>query len=650
METYYEFIRKGDKNSVDGWLGQLDEAYHSGSAALSDENYDNLIKVYESRFGKRQVVGSKPTHSPVQLPIAMMSLDKIMSEKELESFMNKNPGPYIVMSKINGNASLYRNGMLYNRGDGTEGTDLSHMLEHLNLPPSSKYVKGELVINKDDYLPFREDYKTNLSMINGLLNSHSADPERLKLFKFIAYDIAGDGKMSDTLQELEKTGFIIPWYQKFDTLTIELLSSLYNNLREEASYEVDGLVICADREVKYEERLVRENPDYMIAFKEYGETKVGIVTEVVWEDSKRMKIKPTIKIEPVVMSDNYKLESFGGFNAAWVRDNNVGKGTQLIVTRNTTPQILSVLEGTVAELPPNPETWKWNETGVDILLLDENDNVRIKKLYEFFLQIDAKYVGETTIRKMYNAGYNTVKKILDMKKDDFMERKIEGLGEGIYDRMSASIEEAMSRATLAQILSASCAFGNGFGVKKISAILQVFPNLLEMSEITLEDITSIKGFAEKTAQKFIDNLPKAKTFLKEIEWDMRNKEKKNRTPQNKSLEKKVLKLSVKKSIPTKKKEEIQESDVSFTSFEQREVNDASRVLRGKSVVFTGFRDNDLESRIGEVGGKVTTSVSKSTGYVVVGGVKGENSSKEKKAVEYNIPILTLKEFRTKFGF
>ena len=151
MEEYYEFLKKGGKSQIDGWLKNVDENYYRGSPSFTDEIYDNLIKIYESRFGKRETIGSQPTHSEVSLPIAMISLDKIMAEKELQSFMQKNPGPYVVQDKIDGNSALYFKNHLYNRGDGTIGTDLSHILSYLNLPVCDDYIKGELVINKNSY-------------------------------------------------------------------------------------------------------------------------------------------------------------------------------------------------------------------------------------------------------------------------------------------------------------------------------------------------------------------------------------------------------------------------------------------------------------------------------------------------------------------
>lgn len=427
METYYNFIQEGGREDIDGWLEQLDDAYYNGTTLLTNENYDNLMKIYESRFGKREAVGAKPKQGGVMLPIAMMSLDKIMTSKELESFVAKNPGPYIIMDKIDGNASLIDNTIqpkLYDRGNGTEGSDLSHLLPYITLPPFSHkgYVKGELVIDKKDYHAYSHEYKTNLSMVTGLRNCLSPDPVKAKLLKFIAYDLIDlkqENNMSSSLEKLKGEGFTLPFYTQVQELNIGMLSEILKRRREEASYEIDGLVIVSNRNVSYEERCIRKNPKYMIAFKEYGETKVATVESIEWEASKNSLLKPTVKIVPVTIN-NVTIKSLTGFNAAWIRDNNVGPGTELIITRNTIPHILSVASSTIAFLPPEdlyPKgSWKWNETNVNIILLEENDEVKIAKIYEFFKQIDAKYCGEVTLAKLYSAGFNSIKKIVEAKK------------------------------------------------------------------------------------------------------------------------------------------------------------------------------------------------------------------------------------------
>lgn len=638
------FIETADKVAIDQWLDKMDSDYAAGSPTISDEVYDRLIQTYESRFGKRVKVGSRPTHSAVQLPIAMMSLDKVMKDKELGKYCEKNPGSYVVMDKINGNAGLYEikySGKtpqisLYNRGDGTEGSDLSHILAYLKLPvlPFDIHIKGELVINKKDYEPFKEDYRTNLSMINGLLNSKSADPERLKLFRFIAYDMSFPKNQDislpilETLKHLVKYGFTIPFNYVIDDkkINVQWLSKVYRSRKRDASYDVDGIVIVNNRPIEYRERLIRENPKYAIAFKEYGETAEATVSHVLWEASKNHLLKPVVKIHPVKIGE-FTIKSLTAFNAGWISQNGVGPGTKLLITHNTIPYILGVIKSSEAQMPPEElyprDSWEWNETRVDIRLLEENDEIKIAKIYEFFKQIGAKYLGEKTLKKFYQAGFDTIKLMLETTKEEFMDATIEGVGEGIIDRIIESIRVSLPSVTLPQLMSASGAFGLGFGSRKLTLVVNTYPNIMEMDPEP-EDIESINGFAQKTAERFVEGLPRFKEFVQDI-------------PILQQLLKGELKPLLKKeSVETVVAPEIQ--------------TDGKESIKGKSVVFTGFRDKKLEGQITERGGSVKTGVSKKTDYLIVGGKKGQGSGKEKKAIGYGIPILNLTEFRSMFGF
>ena len=390
------------------------------------------------------------------------------------------------------------------------------------------------------------------------------------------------------------------------------------------------MVIVQNRPIKYAERLIRENPKYSIAFKEYGETVIATVSHILWEASKHRVIKPVVKVEPIMIG-GFTIKSLTAFNAGWVWNNKVGPGTKLRITHNTIPHILGVEESTTAQMPPldvYPEgSWEWNATHVDIILHEDTDETRIAKIYEFFKQMGAKYWGETTITKLYNGGYNTVRLLLEATKDDLIQDNIDGIGEGTIDRMLKTRDETLPLMTLHQMMSASCCFGMGFGQRRLKAIVDAYPNILNM-EPTLEDIQKLDGFAQITAEKFIVGLPMFRLFLKE----------------NMMLQR-VLNGEIKPvPVPAAATLVVTQPQAKLTG-----AGNGGQSVSGKAFVFTGFRDKQLESTIQNMGGEVKTGVSKKVNYLVVGGVKGQGSAKEKKATELGIPILSLDEFRGMFG-
>ena len=573
-----------------------------------------------------------------------MSLDKVLKHepKKLDNWMSKNPGPYVAMDKINGNPGLYvvENGKtkLYKRGDGTKGPDISRIIPYLNLPvlPFDVFIKGEMVIDKKDFEPFKgngdDQYKTNLSMVSGLTNWRNTNPNpaHLKLIKFIAFDMSFPKNpeieltMSETLAHLAKYGFRVPFYMKTPALTIEWLGQLYERQKTHQTYDVDGIVIMADRKVTYSERLIRENPKYGIAYKEQGDVYETTVTHVVWEASKHGILTPVVHVEETPVGDTgYTIRHPTGHNARFLVDNGIGVGARIQVVMNTIPKIIGAVKR-VTPAMPNPDkyphgSWEWNDTGAEIVLKNKDiDEVKIARLYEFFKKekINAKGWGEKKIEAFYNAGFDTLKKLLETDKAGFIAVPIEGMGERGIDNLVKSRDEALRQASLATIMAGSGCFDHGIGTRMIQKVLDSYPNILD-HEVTLDQIVNLEGFADKKAQKFMEGLPKFRKLLLEIP---------------------ILNKVARDSVKVKKPQII-----------QAPLPVGAESINGKAVVFTGFRDKGMEEVIKGRGGDVKTGVTKKVDYLVLGGPKGEGSSKEKKAISYGIPILSVDEFRAKFG-
>ena len=175
-------------------------------------------------------------------------------------------------------------------------------------------------------------------------------------------------------------------------------------------------------------------------------------------------------------------------------------------------------------------------------------------------------------------------------------------------------------------MAGSGAFDHGIGKRMIDKVIDVYPNILDINP-TLEQIIDIEGFAEKKAQKFVDGLPKFKTFIADIP---------------------ILQKAVRGELVT----------VGLTPSTKPSKSDAivavgnatGESLVGKVIVFTGFRDKSLEASIKAAGGTVKNGQpTKKTHYVIVDGPKGEGSSKQQKAINYGIPTPDIATFKGMFG-
>jgi NAD-dependent DNA ligase len=232
-----------------------------------------------------------------------------------------------------------------------------------------------------------------------------------------------------------------------------------------------------------------------------------------------------------------------------------------------------------------------------------NDPTVIRKnIASFFSVIKVVGLGEQNVEKMIKSGYDTVPKILRMTKADFL--KVDGFQEKTAQKLLDGIREAVSKMSLVTLMDASNKLGRGFSTKRAEMILVEYPDVFKVEVIDMARLVAIKGIEKKTAQSFIDHIPEFLEFVKECGLE----HKLDAGPENKIIA------------------------------------DTSHALYGKTVVFTGFRDKDLEERLKGVGATLGSSVSGKT-FVVVA---KESSGKTEEAKKRNIPVLTPDEFVSQY--
>jgi NAD-dependent DNA ligase len=273
------------------------------------------------------------------------------------------------------------------------------------------------------------------------------------------------------------------------------------------------------------------------------------------------------------------------------------------------PHIVDISKKSIPSFPSTE--YRWNSSGIDIIaLLDgdqkSRDEFNIRYLTEFCSKLKILNLGESTISKLYHNGWDTLYKILDSNPESFS--CIKGLGQKSSQRIYQSIQNAIPNVTLAQFIGASNVLGQGIAEKKVNMILEAYPNIF--TDTTITDVTKIigdlRGFSKITVSKIAANIDKTRQLVREYD--------------------KFFNFYK----TTKSKGTVNEG----TSTDTR--NSRSGFIK---VVFTGFRDKELETRIRQLGGVVSDSVTKSVNYVVVKDLETGGSSKIKKAEGYGIKIV-----------
>ena len=598
-------------------IKQANKDYYNNYPLLTDNQYDILKEYTQEKYPKNKLfkeIGAPVEKQKVKLPYFMGSMDKIKPDTNaLDKWKQKYEGPYLISTKLDGVSALYstENGekKLYTRGNGIYGQDITYLIPYLKLPNNEDItIRGEIIISKEIFEKrFKDEASNPRNLVSGIINSKTSGKDKYKYLSFVAYEvIKPELKPSKQYDFMKTLDIEYALYENTADLTNNYLSEKLVAWRENYKYEIDGIVIYDD------EIYIRpkdKNPEYAFAFKMVLSEQVleAKVVDVLWTPSKHGLIKPRIRIEPVYIG-GAKIEYATAFNAAYVRDNKIGIGAliQLIRSGDVIPHILSVI--TPAQEAKMPDVdYQWNETGIDIIIKDHKNNsvVREKNIVDFFVKIGVTGFSSGNVKRVINSGYDTVEKILSMNYEDFL--SVEGFKEKMASKVYNSIKTQLEKIKLSKLMEATNLFGRGLGEKKFNIILNKYPNILlseESKEEKINKINNLSGFAKKTAQLFIDNMP---LFLEFIESTNLNYK---------------LNISPKKSI-------------------------TPNLLSGKKIVMSGFRDKELQEKIEKRGGDNATSVSKNT-FILLVKNKDEETGKITKAKQLNITIMTPEEFIEKY--
>ena len=625
------------------YLVDLSNKYYTSESTVSDAEFDSLVEYYETKFNESFFyIG--PT-GKVQLPVYLGSLDKCKEDGALNIFKkriteyhssynimnptyNKYPNQVIVMEKIDGLSCLLeivgREVKLYTRGDGYNGTNISCLRDDLNLGFSfsklktyiptyeeSILIRGEIVIKKDVFeKKYSKNFKNARNFTSGVVNSKTKDYSMVQDLSFIAYEYMNEFN-GNKLSLLESLGFEVPKYEVCDVRTInkEVLTKMYEQYKKNAAYDIDGLVV--DDMLKHKESS-GDNPKYTIAFKVNTEFSNATVEYVEWNISKNGIIKPRVKIEPIELN-GVRITFATGFNAKFINDHNIGRGTIVQITRSgdVIPHIQKVVKSTLAEFPDYD--YEWNETGVDIVSVDKDTKEQwVKKISYMFSILDIKGLKEGVLSKLYEGGIDTDEKLFTLTSERV--KKIQGFENKAGDNVIEGIKTMRSTMTLQKLMSGCCIFEN-FGERKITKILDnisyveecIKENKKVNKEKLREKLEKI-GF-HKTGEMFIEKINEFQEYYNKV--------------------KEYFEFKSEEYIEFEFVDEVEEK--------------VSSIKLTETICMTGFRDKELQKKAEKLGCKFVDTVSKNTTILLVKDFE-KSSTKMEKAKSLGIRIMSKEEF------
>lgn len=642
------------------------EYYNNNNSPISDEEYDKYfdeLKQLEEQTGI--ILSNSPTQQvgytvmsslpEVEHKEPLLSLDKTKTYEGVITFCKSNP--VLFMHKLDGLTVqiTYEDGKLVRaetRGDGFKGEDITHNIRTVgNVPITIKHrgtirVTGEVIVRKDNFdrinskLTDEEKYKSPRNFASGSLRQLDNSICAKRCLEFIVWnanDLAEDNTMLSGLLNAVNEGFtIVHTVERNIAPETTQLENLFDNMRTNAinnNIPIDGIVIMFNN-ISYGKSLGRTSHHFRngLAFKFYDEGYTTVIRNIEYTIGKTGVLTPTAVFDPVDM-DGVTVTRASVHNISILEQLNIAIGDEVEVYRanDVIPQIRKnntkhnnglAYYSTVPDRCPycGEQTGiaKSEDSGVKTLVCtnSECNGVLLKRFSSFVSRnaMDIEGLSDKTLEKFIALGY--LKKYSDIYEElpkHWAEiSKLDGFGEKSVTLLQNSIEKSKSTTFDRFIMSLNI---DGIGSQNAKELAKQFENNIQK----FRDIFNINNvYAENTLSRIrgfgnvlVDSI---------VSWFA---DKDNITEFDKLCN--ILKFNT-------------------------TVQNAGTALQNMKFVITGLLTHfpnreSLVQSITSNGGTVQSGVNKETNYLINNDINS-TSSKNKKAKDLNIPIITEEQFLT----
>lgn len=500
--------------------------------------------------------------------------------------------------------------------------------------------------------PSGNPYKNGRNTVAGKFNADDPELPIMSDIEYIRYgyydtdkDLDIDKNVElDEINEFNKVKF--PYELcKMSDITEDYCNLLFDKWKK--LYEIDGIVVdINDHKLrKLLGREVNNNPAYARALKfSFEEVGHSYIENIDWQVSKHGELYPTANIVPIEL-EGTTVKRAALYNAAHMEANGileivtpgVGSKTTDLFNYNTSCKgiylkvprcridiiksgqvIPKVIKFNPDEINPSifPNTLKdhyifncpecgsdikWDKNHIHICCTNPNCSGKVmKEILGFFEIVKLDGFSEKTLEKLYYAGFESTKAILEMTREEIT--KIKGLGNSFADKLLAKQKSLMEEGLPLNVLMHASNKFPGLGSKKLLIILENYKNY---NKPNLEEMQYIHGIGEESAKTYVDN------YDDFIQWS--------------------LNVAI-KAVLVKPKVVV------------------SNYLADYVVCFTGCRDKALKEDIEAKSGKVASGYSKKTTHLIVADVNEKLTKIEKAKQDIadgksNVVICTIEEFK-----
>lgn len=636
--TRYQELQKQLKAASDSY-------YREGFSPMSDQDFDFGVKELEAletahpewrtTSSVTQEIGNDLLNdfAKVEHRIPMLSISNAYSKEEVEDFIRQatervpSVKEWVCERKIDGiSMSLtYQNGILVKaatRGNGSVGDDVTANVKTIDDVPH-KLVgapSGLLEVRGEVYMEFKTFELLNDELeergLQGFQNPRNTASGTLKLkdpkecakrnLRFLAYHIPediGNKRHSENLAALKYFGFhtnefwIAHSAEEIMKISDQILAG-----RDALPYPIDGMVIKQnDLELQRELGSTAKSPRWALAYKFKAERAYAKVLSIDFQVGRTGRITPVANLEPVRLAGTTvkraTLHNFDEIERLGIRVGDtvgVEKGGEII------PKIIEVdltkrPEGTHPVEPPElcpvcGTPLAKNDGQVDLRCENLHCKASVQRLFEHFVSREAMNIenlGPSLIAALLESHrIENLSDIYHLKQDDL--ESLDRVGEKSATNVLSAIEKSKGRSLENFLFAIGIRF---VGRTKARILARHFGTLERLENATVEELAEIPDIGERIAQSVHDFF-RDESFRNEV----------NRL--------------VDAGLPTEFKGEVKD-----------------RFL-GQTVVLTGtlptLDRSSAQKLIEDNGGKVSSSVSKKTSWVLAGEAAGSKLEKARK--------------------
>ncbi len=643
-------------------LNKANDAYYQEATPLmSDREYDRLLEELRELEDEHRLfspdsptnrIGGQPTKAfpTVTHPVPMLSLSNTYSREELDDFDRRvsnllGHGNYSYMAELKYDGMAirlrYKNGRLAlgaTRGDGTQGDDITVNIRTIrDIPlilagsyPDEFEVRGEAYMELAPFAKMNNSRAENGESV--FANPRNATAGTLKLqdpaivarrpIRMFAYDLLIEDDNRERTQEqklnlLEQLGFRVCEYRSLCSgiNDVHHVIAKWEKLRKELPYETDGVVVKVNEE-RYRDILGQTSkaPRWAIAYKFEAEQAVSRITDITLQVGRLGTITPVAELEPVQLAGT-TVRRATLHNEEEIHRKDIRAGDQVTVEKagEIIPQVVGVVlqeeqhRGKPFKMPRHcpacrselvklPDEVAWRCT-------NNQCPPQVRSRLEHFASRDAMDIdgmGEAVIDQLVSSGLvSTFPDLYRLSADDLI--PLERMAEKSAGNLIASIRKSKEKPFEKVLYALGIRF---VGITVARDLAKAFPSislLMDAPEDSLYAVDSIGPRIAGSVRSFFQN------------------------PDNRDM--------------------IRQLEEFGLQFRTEETGAVSEKLADKTFVLTGslpkLKRNEAKELIEQNSGKVTSSVSKKTDYVLAG---DEAGSKREKAEKLGIRIITEEDF------